>query len=209
MRPVDDGFEVLLVQRNGRGFFGDFLVFPGGRVDQIDVPNGEFAHADGSHRFAALRELAEEAGMTPTTSGMRAVPKVKGRDFYHWVADGGLELAIEELLLVSRWVTPEASPRRFDTRFYLLGCVDPPEVRIDHDELVGAFWERPAVALARFESGEWPMILPTLAHLRWLTKRSGIADAMESARGADGRTMIEPRRAEDGSILPIHMPADP
>ena len=51
------------------------------------------------------------------------------------------------------------------------------------------------------------MFPPTIAHLRWLTARRDVGDALESARGADGRTLIEPRRMEDGSLLPIHMPA--
>lgn len=52
------------------------------------------------------------------------------------------------------------------------------------------------------------MILPTIAHLRWLVRRSSIEDAMVSSRGADGRTLIEPKRVEDGSILPILLPED-
>ena len=52
------------------------------------------------------------------------------------------------------------------------------------------------------------MILPTIAHRRWLSRRASIDDAMDSARGAEGRTLIEPKRVEDGSILPILLPED-
>jgi hypothetical protein len=52
------------------------------------------------------------------------------------------------------------------------------------------------------------MFLPTIAHLRWLSKRGTIADALRAAEGADGRTLIVPRRVEDGSIVPVHLPVE-
>jgi hypothetical protein len=52
------------------------------------------------------------------------------------------------------------------------------------------------------------MILPTVTHLRWLARRNSIDDALASARGADGRTLIRPEVASDGSIIPIHLPAE-
>ena len=61
-------------------------VFPGGAVDPADG-DGEAAH-----RAAAVRELAEEAG---------------------------IEVPADELVAYSRWITPKAVPIRFDTRFYL------------------------------------------------------------------------------------------
>jgi hypothetical protein len=52
------------------------------------------------------------------------------------------------------------------------------------------------------------MFLPTLAHLRWLERRLDVDDAIASAAGADDRSLILPRQMEDGSIVPIHMPAE-
>ena len=205
LRPAPGGFEVLMVVRNARGFFGSYVVFPGGRVDEIDRTGAdEEAHA----RRAAIRELAEEAGILLTTDGPRSGPRLKGSGFYAWLDTESVETGADELTLVSRWVTPEPAPRRFDTRFYIASCEDAPEVRLDHDELIGHNWVTPAQALARNETGEWPMILPTLAHLRWLRRRVSIEDALSSARGADGRSLIQPRLMEDGSILPVHLPAE-
>lgn len=69
-------------------------------------------------------------------------------------------------------------------------------------------WVTPDQALRRAASGDWAMILPTLAHLRWLSRRFSIEDALASAAGADGRTLIRPRLIEDGSLVPVHLPAD-
>lgn len=197
-----------MVMRNSRGFFGSFVVFPGGRVDDIDAPTGATPTDEMSHRRAAIRELSEEAGLLATRSGVVEAPAAKGTAFYEWLDTSSAVIDTDRLVLVSRWVTPEGAPRRFDTRFYLLSCDADREVRIDTDELVDYAWATPVEALTRYRVGEWPMILPTLAHLRWLAKRSSIEDAFASAHGADGRSLIEPRRADDGSIIPVYLPAD-
>jgi hypothetical protein len=35
-----------------------------------------------------------------------------------------------------------------------------------------------------------------------------VEDAFESARGADARTLVKPRLVEDGSLIPILLPAE-
>lgn len=208
LRPASPGFEVLMVQRNDRGFFGGLVVFPGGRVDDIDVPDDGTHHDDLSHRNAALREFAEETGILITAVGPVRAPRVKNRDYYHWLEDQSLSPGVDRLVLVSRWVTPESAPRRFDTRFYVVGCVGAPEVEIDADELIWHQWVTPQVAVDRHHSGEWAMFRPTTSHLNWLQRCDSIDDAIESARGADGRTLIIPRMVDDGSKLAVHMPAE-
>lgn len=213
LRPGADKFDVLMVERPSRGFFGGLVVFPGGKVDPVDktelarsVVSGE--SEDGEFRRAALRELAEETGLAATGSGVVVAPTGRDDALYKAILDSGDTLAGESLVLISRWVTPEAAPRRFDTLFYLLSTSMTPEVRLDEEELVDHAWVSPAEALRRHYDDEWKMISPTLAHLRWLQRRTSIKDALASASGADGRTLIEPRRIGDGSIIPIHMPAE-
>lgn len=208
LRPGPGGFEVLTVQRNSRGYFGDLVVFPGGRVDDIDVPEGLDLHDDLSHRHAALREFAEETGILITEGGPVRAPRLRDGDYYRWLDDQGFSPGVDDLVLVSRWVTPEAAPRRFDTRFYVVGCIGAPEVEIDADELIWHRWVTPEIALQCHDRGEWAMFRPTLSHLRWLHRRDSIDDAIKSAEGADGRTLILPRVVDDGSLLPIHMPAE-
>ena len=197
-----------MVHRNSRGFFGDLVVFPGGRVDDIDVPDGLSLHDDLSHRNAALREFAEETGILITEEGPLRAPRVRDGDYYRWLESLETSPGVDDLVLVSRWVTPEAAPRRFDTRFYVVGCVEAPDVEIDADELIWHRWVTPQAALEHHDSADWSMFQPTLSHLRWLSRWNSIDDAIRSAEGADGRTLILPRRVEDGSLLPIHMPAE-
>lgn len=208
LRPGSDWFEVLLVERGGGGTFENLVVFPGGSVDELDHGYAGHAGEDAAARVAALRELAEETGLLSTGGQLVGSPPLRDAHLYQWLDEEGLSLDTGSLVLISRWVTPEVMPYRFDTRFYLLVADHTPEVIIDQGELAGHAWETPRSALARVEAGDWQMILPTLAHLRWLAKRPSMADAVSSARGADGRTLISPRVLADGSLVPVHLPAE-
>ena len=214
LRPGDPEFELLMVRRRDDGAFGGLVVFPGGRVDDIDASHlaRTTVTSEGSdhpYRAAALRELAEETGILATPDGLAPAPGLRDEALYLAVNGRGDKFDGDSLVLVSRWVTPKVAARRFDTWFYLLATSGDPVVRLDKAELTDHAWVTPVGAIDRYNSGEWPMILPTLAHLRWLSKRDSIGDAVASAAGADGRTLIQPRLMEDGSLLPVYLPADP
>ncbi len=213
LRPGTDGPEVLMVERPERGFFGGLIVFPGGKVDAIDrsalarsVVSGE--NDDHAFRSAALRELAEETGFAATGDGVVSAPHERDERLFRAIMESGRTLAGDSLVLVSRWVTPETAPRRFDTFFYLLATTTTPDVQLDENELVDHAWVTPTEALQRHDNGEWMMITPTLSHLSWLRRRNSVEDAIDSANGADGRTLLEPRLLNDGSIIPIHIPTE-
>jgi 8-oxo-dGTP pyrophosphatase MutT (NUDIX family) len=154
------GLELLLVQRNPEArFMPGVWVFPGGAVDTADG-DGEAAH-----KAAAVRELAEEAG---------------------------IEVAAEELVAYSRWITPRVMPIRFDTRFYvaLAPAHSPPQA--DGSEIVDAGWFQPARALEMHEAGELSLVFPTIKHLESLVEFESAEDALEAAR----RRVVEPYEPE-------------
>ena len=125
-------------------------VFPGGVVETDEATTEPTGDAQGAeidadelaHRACAIRELREEAG---------------------------IELpAAAELVPWSRWITPEPSPVRFDTRFYvaLAPAHSPPKP--DGVEVTAAEWFRPSDALERHAAGELEMAFPTIRHLESL-----------------------------------------
>jgi 8-oxo-dGTP pyrophosphatase MutT (NUDIX family) len=79
-----------------------------------------------------------------------------------------LVLAAELLSVHAHWVTPEDSPRRFDTIFF--AAETPPGQRAVHDgvELTDHVWLCPEQALADFRAGRRHMIIPTWANLETL-----------------------------------------
>ena len=203
-----------MVHRKPRGFFGGLTVFPGGGVEEYDGSRlaeavASETHEDERHRVAAVRELAEETGVLLLPDGEATSPPAKGRELLQELADREVEVGLSRLVLVSRWVTPEGAPKRFDAWFYLAEVESAVPVTVDETELVGHVWTTPDEALRRYDEGDWKMFLPTLAHLRWLAKRRTVAEALSAARGSDGRTLVEPKRMEDGSLVPLHLPAEP
>lgn len=214
LRPAAAQFEVLMVHRRQRGFFGGLVVFPGGGVDPVD--HGDLAarvvrsgSEDRAHRAAAIRELGEETGILLDSKKAVVAPHERGRAFYETLHENDVALNGDELILVSRWVTPAVAPRRFDTRFYLFGVSEIPSVRLDREELTDHRWIQPGEAVRLYEEGDWPMVSPTVAHIRWLARRRSIEEAMEVASGAEGRTLVEPKQMEDGSIVPLVLPGEP
>ena len=169
--------EILLVQRNPEArFMPGVWVFPGGAVD-ADDGDGEEAH-----RAAAVRELAEEAG---------------------------IEVPAGELIAYSRWITPKVAPIRFDTRFYLAlaPAHSPPEP--DGSETVDAGWFGPQDALDMHYAGELPLVFPTIKHLESLVGFANAAEALEAAKRRDVKA-VEPEVVGEGDeqriVLPDELP---
>jgi 8-oxo-dGTP pyrophosphatase MutT (NUDIX family) len=176
-KHAERGLEILLVQRNPEArFMPGVWVFPGGAVDSDDG-DGEAAH-----RAAAVRELAEEAG---------------------------IEVAAEELVAYSRWITPKVAPIRFDTRFYLAlsPAHSPPQA--DGSETVDAGWFNPKGALDMHYAGDLPLVFPTIKHLESLVEFANAAEALEAARQREVKT-VEPRIEGEGDeqriVLPDELP---
>lgn len=149
---VRDGgrdLELLLVRRNpAQRFMGGFWVFPGGAVD-----GGE------DHRAAAVRELAEEAGVT--------------------------NLEPEALVEYSRWITPELIEIRFDTRFFVARAPAGARPRVDGEECVDLRWTSPRAALDAYAREEIALVFPTLRHLEELSAFTTVDALLEHARGRE------------------------
>ena len=175
--PSDDGLTVLMVRRPQRGVFGGIWVFPGGTVDPGDHSDGDGC-TDRAFRRAAVRELAEEVGIA---------------------------VEVDSLAFVSRWVTPASFPRRYDTCFYLASLSASPPWTLAPDEVEAAAYIRPVAALAAHQAKEWPMVLPTLAHLRWLARFATVQEAVEATRDAK-QVPVTPVVMEDGSLLSVDLP---
>ncbi len=145
----------------------------------VDAADGE---EDAGHRACARRERAEEAG---------------------------IELAAEEeLVLFSRWVTPEVVSTRFDARFYLALAPAHTPPRPDGIETIEAAWFEPAIALASQEAGELRLSFPTINQLRWLSAFASADEAIAAYRGKDIES-VTPRIVRDGDSHRIVLPGEP
>ena len=174
-------------------FMGDAHVFPGGALDECDrtalAARAVRWGGDPEElpwRAAALRELAEEAGVFLTDPpGARAGGR--GADLYRELAAAGAVLDADRLAYFSNWVTPRGRPaplRRPLLRRRWCRRRRPPGA--DRTEVTEACWVAPAEALRRAAAGEWRVEFPTRKHLEALAAHRDAAAVVAAAPGAAG-----------------------
>jgi 8-oxo-dGTP pyrophosphatase MutT (NUDIX family) len=171
LRGGSERLEVLLVQRTPKAkFMGGAWVFPGGAVDAHE---GE---GDDAHRAAAVREVAEETGITlPDPAAL--VP-------------------------FARWITPPEVSIRFDTYFFLAVAPEGAEAVVDGSEIVDARWFEPARALEGSEAGEILMVFPTIKNLERVAEFD-TADALLEWAAKHEVKPVEPRVEGQGEAARI------
>ena len=233
VRDGPQGLETLMVVRHHEiDFARGAAVFPGGKVATADraallrqhVPSGvHFAEDHLVLRIAAVREVFEESGLLLARRHGRLLDaEALGHLWQRWhertaasaeafvdmVHGEGLELALDLLQPFAHWVTPEISPKRFDTYFYIAAA--PPGQVAAHDgrEAVDSFWIHPHDALRDCEERRRVIIFPTLCNLALLGTSGNAADALADA---SARTVqrIQPTLGlhTDGRRIPV-LPAD-
>jgi 8-oxo-dGTP pyrophosphatase MutT (NUDIX family) len=169
--------EVLMVRRNPAArFMGGAWVFPGGAVDRSE------GSGDQALRAAAIRELAEEAGIAIDEPGA--------------------------LIPFARWITPAEVKTRFDTCFYLACAPAGAEPRIDGSEVVDARWYEPARALDAARRGELQLVFPTIKQLEQLASFSSADALVAHARGRPVHP-VQPRVVRSGETARIVLPGEP
>lgn len=172
-----DGLELLLLQRT-RG--EGAWVFPGGKIDPGDGLDPSAAWEDGPARRAAVREAREEArlALDPST-----------------------------LVPISRWITPEVSPRRFDTMFFLARVGADVPVRVDGGEIRGHRWLAPSAALDAYRRKEMQLAPPTFVTITWLAEHARSEDALRALGEAES-IVFRPRICRSEAFTCILYPGD-
>jgi 8-oxo-dGTP pyrophosphatase MutT (NUDIX family) len=94
----------------------------------------------------------------------------------------GLRLAIDRLVFLGHWVTPESSAQRFDTLFF--ACESPENQEGIHDdyESIESVWWGANEALAKFKKGEIQLIYPTVISLEHMQSFKTAQDFIEHQR---------------------------
>ena len=205
LRDGRGGLEAYLQRRPaGMGFAGGLWVFPGGRVDEADRdPAVESSWAGPSPAawagrlglgtdeargqvVAACREVLEEAGLLLATPSPGPAELAAARrkllagsaSFAELLTGLGVRLDAARLRYWAWWLTPEAEPRRYDTRFYLAGLPPGAAVTAHLAEAEGERWLPPATAAA---DQDLPMLPPTRYTLRDLAGFGSVAEALAAA----------------------------
>ncbi len=149
-------------------------------------PGGAVDQQDGigddGVRSAAVRELYEEAG---------------------------IELADPSLLVTfARWITPPESRRRFDTWFFLAPVPAQYTVKLSAGELIAHRWVTPSAALEASQSGEMPMVFPTIRTLQSLLPHRSTTAAFAELGDREVHP-LQPRVVGTGGQTQLVLPGDP
>ena len=149
-------------------------------------PGGAVDPEDGEHeagyRACAVRELAEEAGV-----------ELPGD---------------EELVLFSRWITPEVVSRRFDAWFFLALAPAHTPPKPDGVETTDAGWFEPRAALDAQAAGELALAFPTVKQLESLVPYRNSDEAIAAHRGREVEAIL-PKVIGTEDEHRVVLPGDP
>ncbi len=229
--------QVFLQRRvAAMAFAGGMTVFPGGGVDPADTPDlaawsgpdpawwgarfvaePEFA---GRLVQAAVRETFEECGVLLAAYADGSLPDpgalateradlvARRSTMGEVLAAHGLVLRADLLDAWARWITPEESPKRYDTAFFVAAVPVGQEADAHTTEAVEAAWWHPAQALDRWRGGEMELMAPTFRTLQEIAEYPDTASVLAAAAARVVRPMT-PRVKKDGDHVVIVLPGDP
>jgi 8-oxo-dGTP pyrophosphatase MutT (NUDIX family) len=234
LRDVPAGLQVFLLKRHGLSdVHGGAYVFPGGKLDQQDLPLVDRLDQPAAALHAALGEpaLDERQAAALYVAGIREVMEEAGVLFAAWepgmpavqdlrAAGHGLAAMLQLLKLPlapawlvpwSRWITPVASVRarkHFDARFFV--ATVPPSQEPVHDahETTESVWLAPAAALREYWERRIELAPPQIMSLAHLARFRSVADVMAHARS---RTppRIQPEVVQVDGASMVCYPGDP
>lgn len=207
LRDSASGPQVLMQQRSlDAAFVGGAWVFPGGKLDTSDKddnwPRLTDLEPDRANRLlgvndgglaywvAALRETVEEAGLLLASRNGRPVDSELARTAQQFLREhpdrfadfchrNELTLQTSSLRYLSRWITPEGLPKRYDTRFFMAQApADQAPLPCNH-EVANTLWVTPEEALERQHRKEWFLVLPTQVTLQQLCGYTDVAQILK------------------------------
>jgi len=214
---ADAAPELLIVERTAAmAFAGGALVFPGGRIDDIDAALGA-GSSEAAAKIAAIRETLEETGVavglapvpTPALAADLQAALIAGKPFAGLIAAHGIALDLEALTLFARWKPAFHHARRFDTRFFIARAPSGEWLpRPQAGECEDAQWLSAAEVLDRISRGEASAIFPTLRNLERLAAHRDFAAIHADAHAHPVETItpwIEERDGVAHIIIPDHL----
>ena len=150
--------------------------------------------------IASLRETFEETGalianrdnnsfFTPTEDEAINLERLRSDlnngkiSFISILKQLKLKIALERLIYISHWITPDVETKRYTTRFFLTSLNE--EVTMTHDDLEGtdSKWIGINEALEAHKAGRISLIMPTIKNLESISSYNNTQE-MISAKNA-------------------------
>lgn len=186
----------------------------------VDVPPPTPAQSF-AHFVAAVRELIEEAGVvlvnpdgSAPSNCQEAAERLaaqrtaleRGLPLARAAHDAGIALALDRLTYYAHWITPEALPQRFDTRFFLAQLPDAQEATPSPFEMAEGQWLSVDEALDRSQAGSLALHFATAAHLRRLAPYRTLDELFAFAARKPIVPVMPSTREHNGRLIPFLPP---
>lgn len=237
LRDGARGPEVLMLRRHGSSdVLGGAYVFPGGKLDDADSGDALIgragAPAEALHArlgepalearvaagffVAACRETFEEASVllargADADLAERAARRAReGLAFGALLAELGLELAADELVPFTRWITPKVPAmmnKRFDARFFVAALPGGQRARHDDHEATDSVWLTPREAIERYRRREIVLAPAQIMSLAQVGRHDSAAAVLDEARRRPP-PVIEPESFEADGMRTLVYPGD-
>jgi len=127
--------------------------------------------------------------------------------FSEMIRREGLQLAGDRLFYFSHWITPQTSPVRFDTRFFVTESPPGQEPLHDERETTENVWISPR-SVVESDPKDFPVVFPTLKNLEALAAFTSVAEILRSTRGKVVPPIIPRVILKDGEKRLV-IPGDP
>ncbi|RIK10975.1 MAG: NUDIX hydrolase [Acidobacteria bacterium] len=179
-----------------------------------------------SYFAAAIREAFEEAGILIAYDAKGQVELPVGTeialrldaartslnageaDFYSILeSEESLQIAVEELIYMSHWITPVGPPRRYDTRFFAARAPENQVALHEGGETVDTIWISPSEAIEAASRNEIEIMFPTLRHLEMIRDFKAVDEALAWARARVVPEVL-PRVVSDSGGIRVLIPGD-
>lgn len=223
LREAPDDPELFMVRRHADASFGAAYAFPGGVMDASDSEG--HGHCEGrttaaantvlglesgglDYFVAAIRELFEETGVLLATHDVADAVLASSQAqmnngslmWNEFVRKHDLRLHCDQLRYFSHWITPDALPKRYTTRFFMAEL--PPGQLAHHDEceLTDSKWITATNALRAGKNGLMTLHFPTRKTLESLAEHHSVAALLIWASACEARGVIPTQPAKPGEL---------
>lgn len=191
--------KVLWAQRNPQlSFLGGYHAFPGGKTEpadsKIEVKNCAQQNL-AKFIVGAVREIFEETGVLLTRGGDKLTKGqrvslhddlISGRfSFAEILETWGLRIDAEDFFYTGFWTTPQFSPVRFKTRFFIAVCPPKQMPYTAISELTKVEFIEPKEALQVWENSEVLISPPVLITLQELTEKIETQRRKDAKKNSD------------------------
>ena len=165
-----------------------------------------------SYWIASLRETFEETGalianrennsfFTPTEDEAINLERLRSDlnngkiSFISILKQLKLKIALERLIYISHWITPDVETKRYTTRFFLTSLNE--EVTLTHDDFEGtdSKWIGINEALEAHKAGRISLIMPTIKNLESISSYKNTQEMISAKNAIKAKDIpaIEPK----------------